>query len=32
MQYTISPENIVDPSYIDERKQKLLSELKLRKY
>jgi DNA polymerase elongation subunit (family B) len=30
MQYTISPENLVERSYIEERKQRLLSELKLR--
>jgi len=31
MQYFISPENLVEKSFIQERKQKLISELKLRK-
>ena len=31
MQYSISPENLVDRSYIGDRKQKLIEELKLRK-
>jgi len=30
MQYSISPENLVERSDIDERKRKLLEELKLR--
>lgn len=30
MQYSISPENLVERSYISERKQKLIEELKLR--
>ena len=30
MQYSISPENLVEKSYISERKQKLIEELKLR--
>ena len=30
MQYSISPENVVERSYISERKQKLIEELKLR--
>ena len=30
MQYSISPENLVERSYIEERKQKLIHELKLR--
>lgn len=30
MQYTISPENLVERSYIEDRKQKLIEELKLR--
>lgn len=30
MQYSISPENLVERSYIDERKRKVLEELKLR--
>jgi DNA polymerase elongation subunit (family B) len=31
MQYSISPENIIEKSYIMERKQKLIQELKTRK-
>jgi len=30
MQYSISPENVVDKSNIDERKHKIIEELKLR--
>jgi DNA polymerase elongation subunit (family B) len=30
MQYSISPENLVERSYIEDRKQKLIEELKLR--
>jgi len=30
MQYSISPENLVERSYVEERKQKLIEELKLR--
>jgi len=30
MQYSISPENLVERSYIEDRKQKLVEELKLR--
>ena len=31
MQYSLSPENLVERSYVEERKQKLLQELKTRK-
>jgi DNA polymerase elongation subunit (family B) len=30
MQYSISPENLVERSYIEDRKQKLIQELKIR--
>ena len=30
MQYSISPENLVERSYVEERKQKLIQELKIR--
>ena len=30
MQYSISPENLVERNYIDERKRKLIEELRLR--